>query len=277
MRRFLFFIFLGAGLCVATGAHCFAAEESVSGNDIQESVSGNDVLDSDHQDSITADDLLSILEGFDHSFDDELPDQDVMESVSVNDLDWDVMYFDYLDDDGNDVTTKFTQYQDGATLYMSQEDYPGGLQGFASYNTYYGLIGSQYLDLFRGLAVKIGINEHYVCSRVSQYEYIFAHGDLKLSGNHFTGNNISVINYHTNNNGYFSSGVESTFSLNAQNYIVYSDLGKNFPSLLENDDVYSRAVFFLVGIVVIGYFINSFFGKGVVTNNLRKSKKREVY
>lgn len=299
MRYFFLTFLLCAGLCGAAGAKCYAAEvinvpdradivvnEDGSVNVYEyDSVSGNDIPDHDHdQDTpLTSDSLLSILESFSRVSDADLAEEEetedniVLDSVSSNDVGWDVIYFDHTDDDGNLVTSKFTQSADGPTLYFTQEDYPGGLQTFASYSTYYGLISSQYLDMFRGLAAKLGINEHYVCARTSQYQYIFAHGNLKLSGKQFSGNNIIVVTYHTDNNGYFSSAVESSFSLNAQNYIVYSDLGKDFPSLLENHDIYSRALFFLCGIVIIAYFINSFFGKGVVTNALRKSNKREVY
>lgn len=299
MRYFLLTFLLCAGLCGAAGAKCYAAEvinvpdradivvNEDGSVDVYEydSVSGNDIPDHDHDSDspLTSDSLLSILESFSHVPDadlveeEEIEDNIVLDSVSSNDVGWDVMYFDHVDSEGNPVTSKYTQYQEDATLYVSQEDFPGGLQAFASYTTYYGLINSQYLDMFRGLAAKLRINEHYVCARTSQYQYIFAHGDLKLSGKQFSGNNITVVTYHTDNNGYFSSSVESSFSLDAQNYIVYSDLGKDFPSLLENHDIYSRALFYLSGIVIIGYFINSFFGKGVVTNALRKSKRREVY
>ena len=302
MRRFSFTFLFCAGLCAAAGAKCYAAEvihipdkaDIVVNEDSSvevyeyDSVSSNDVPlpdlpDSGSSDPLTAEGLLSILEHFSAADEsDPLPAEDnesniVEESVSENDLDYDVIYYDHIDDDGNLVTSKYTQYSEDSTLYIDKEDFYGGLAALSSYQTYYGLISSQYIDMFRGLASKLRINEHYVCARVSQYSYIFAHGDLRLSGKQFSGNNITVVTYHTDNNGYFSSAVDSTFTLNAQNYIVYSDLGKDFPSLLQNHDIYSRALFFLSGIVVIGYFINSFFGKGVVTNALRKSKKREVY
>lgn len=297
--RYFFTFLLTAGICVAARGECYAAEvihvpdqadivinEDNSVDVYQyDSVSNNDIFDDDHDtaDSLTAEGLLSILEHFSVADEpDLLPAEEnesniVQESVSENDLDYDVIYYDHIDSDGNLVTSKYTQYQEDSTLYIDKQDFQGGLSSFSSYQTYYGLISSQYIDMFRGLASKLRINEHYVCARVSQYGYIFAHGDLRLFGKQFSGNNITVVTYHTDNNGYFSSAVESTFTLNAQNYIVYSDLGKDFPSLLQNHDIYSRALFFLSGVVVVGYFINSFFGKGVVTNALRKSKKREVY
>lgn len=303
MRRFSFTFLLCAALCAAGGAKCFAAEvihvpdraDIVVGEDGSvdvyeyDSVSSNDVPlpdlpDSDSFDSLTAEGLLSILDHFSAAGE---PDPStaagdeiniVQESVSENSVDFDVMYYDHVDDDGNTVTSKYTQYQEDSTLYVTREDFRGGLSTFAVYDTYYGLISTQYLDLFRGLVAKLGINEHYVCARVSQYQYIFAHSEnLTLSGKRFTGSNVKVVIYRTDNNGSFTSAVDANFSLNAQSYVVYSDLGNDFPSLLENKDIYSRATFFLLGICVVAYFINSFFGKGVVTNALRKSKKREVY
>lgn len=259
MRRFLFSLFLTAGICVAAGGKAYASE-----------------------DPLTSDSLLSVL--YD-SVDAVAADEEAA-SVSGNDLSsgvlpdiWDVMYYDSVDPDGNPYTSKYTKFLDGKTLYISEETFPGGLAAPAAvYDTYYGVIPSNYLELFRGLAVKLGFKEHYVCARTGQYDYIFAHGDdLSLSGNVFTGSGVDVYTYHTNNNGYFTLQHQGSFTLNGNSYVVYSDLGSNYPSLLDSSDVYVRVVFLLLGIVVIGYFINSFFGKGIVTNNLRKSKKREVY
>lgn len=289
MRYFYFIFFLCAVLCVAAGAKCYAAQvyhyddrdvvlnvdgsvevyeyegSSVSDNDI--SVSGND-LDQDDQ-------------GIDDNVVEEIDDVlgDVLQSISDNNVSYDVVYFDHIDDGGNLVTSKYTKYADGPTLYITQEDYPGGLSTFANYNTYYGLISSQYLDLFKGLAAKLHMTDHYVCARVSQYEYIFAYCDnlVVSNSNVFSGTDVNVVSYRTDSNGVYTYSKQNTFSLNASNYIVYSDLSNKYPSLLTNHDIYSKYIFLLFGICIIGYFINSFYGKGVVTNALRKSKKREVY
>lgn len=287
MRYFYFTFFLCACICVAARAKCYAAEVyhyvdrdivvnedgSVDVYDYEgSSVSGNDISVSDN--SIPALDRDVI---YDEVIDDVLGD--VLQSISDNNVSYDVVYFDHIDDDGNLVTSKYTRYDDGPTLYITREDYPGGISTFANYNTYYNLISSQYLDLFRGLAAKLHMIDHYVCARVSQYEYIFAYCDNLTfnSSNVFTGTDVNVISYRTDNNGVYTYSKQSSFSLDASNYVVYSDLSNKYPSLLTNHDIYSKYIFLLFGICIIGYFVNSFFGKGVVTNALRKSKKREVY
>lgn len=250
MRRIIFCLFFGAALCGACRAEALAFEFS----DIYESVSDNTVSDNDVNIDM-------------HS-----------STLATDRSDWDVLYYDYIDTEGNPVTKKVTKFLDDKTLFITDEDYLGGLSAFASYNTYYGLLGTSYIELFRGLATKLGFMEHYVCSRVGQYEYIFAHSDtLKLSGTVFSGTNVRVFSYNTQSNGYITLSTQSSFTLNASNYVVYSDLGTDYPSLIESDGVYAKMFFFLFAIVVIGYFINSFFvSRGAV---VRKAvgKKREVY
>lgn len=126
------------------------------------------------------------------------------------------------------------------------------IEPYANYDTYYGSIGSTYLEYMRGYLPKLGFREHYVAARTSQYQYIFAYGeDLSFNGNLFTGHDINVVTWLTNNNGSFSHNVESSFNLSANNYLVYSDLSDIYPTLSDLSGFTLRQILILAVIVAL--------------------------
>lgn len=114
-------------------------------------------------------------------------------------------------------------------------DQDGDIEPYASYDVYYGSIGSTYLEYMRGYLPKLHYRDHYVGARVSQYTYIFAYGeDLTWNGSMFVGFNVNVITWNTQNNGTFSHGIQSAFNLNPGYFLVYSDLTDFYPSLADS-------------------------------------------
>lgn len=120
---------------------------------------------------------------------------------------------------------------------------------YSNYDTYYGSIGSTYLEYMRGYLPKLTFRQHYVASRISQYDYIFAYGrGLEFTGSVFTGTNITVVHWNTRNNGAFDVNVEDTFSLDPGNFLVYSDLSVIYPTLADLSGFTMRQVLILLSI-----------------------------
>lgn len=120
---------------------------------------------------------------------------------------------------------------------------------FSSYDTYYGSIGTTYLEYMRGFLPKLRFNQHYVASRVSQYDYIFAYGrDLDFTGGVFSGTNITVVTWNTRNNGSYSVVVQDSFSLDPGSFLVYSDLSVIYPTLADLSGFTMRQVLILLSI-----------------------------
>lgn len=99
----------------------------------------------------------------------------------------------------------------------------------AGYDPYDGSMSSGVVSYFDGVVDKLG-SVHYVLFRSGQYDYRLVYGkDLVLSGSVFSGRDCNYVSYSTR---YYtwSSGSEGNFSLSADGYLVYSDLG-GYPSL----------------------------------------------
>lgn len=98
-------------------------------------------------------------------------------------------------------------------------------------------VGTSNVSIFERIAQKLPYGTHYVYFRQSQYEYVLAYSpDLILQGTAFSAPSVTLLTYSTAS-GYTSqaSFVESTdtsFWLEAGEYLVYSDLG-NYPTLYE--------------------------------------------
>ena len=139
------------------------------------------------------------------------------------------------------------------TISPLSEDDDTDIYPYANYNTYYGSISSTYLEFMRGFLPKLGFREHYVASRTSQYDYIFAYGEkLTYSGGRFTGTGITVITWNTYNYGTYSFGYQSTFSLNPGSYLVYSDLSDVYPSLADSAGFTLRQILILLTAFILG-------------------------
>lgn len=101
-------------------------------------------------------------------------------------------------------------------------------------------VGTSNVSLFSGLTGKVSPVDDYVYARTGDYQYVFAWGDLDLSGSLFSGPCDYVV-YERVNSSYNSQYTytvfhDDNFQLNAGNYIVYSSLGK-YPLIGGNDNV----------------------------------------
>lgn len=138
------------------------------------------------------------------------------------------------------------------------------IQLMSSYSGVYdGSISTSVLTYFRGMTEKLPPSSHYVLFRQSQYIYRLVYGDnLVCNGNRFTGTDLMYITYDTRDY-VLSSGNEVSFSLNAGNYIVYSDIGDIYPVLVEGVKNYEfKALLFLCTMYLLFVIVRSFFNVG---------------
>jgi hypothetical protein len=223
---------------------------------------------------------VEIIEDFVPTSSPDLPDQnvDVIPDISseseslgefgnddttVNDAFQD--FIDNVGDSGFDFITaspdpeispSFSPFPTPTISPLSEDD-DTDIYPYANYNTYYGSISSTYLEFMRGFLPKLGFREHYVASRTSQYDYIFAYGEkLTYSGGRFTGTGITVITWNTYNYGTYSFGYQSTFSLNPGSYLVYSDLSDVYPSLADSAGFTLRQILILLTAFILGIVID---------------------
>lgn len=214
MRRF--FLFLFAGTVAAAGAGVYAAEPNISDqSELVGSFGTNDTSVYDNFEGFL-DDVSGV--GMDFVGDDAA---EVVEDVPLDEEPLDTVSGNFLPD----------------------------MDFFSSYDTYYGSIGTTYLEYMRGFLPKLRFNQHYVASRVSQYDYIFAYGrDLDFTGGVFSGTNITVVTWNTRNNGNYSVSVEDSFSLDPGSFLVYSDLSVIYPTLADLSGFTMRQVLILLSI-----------------------------
>lgn len=138
------------------------------------------------------------------------------------------------------------------------------IQVMSSYSGVYdGSISTSVLTYFRGMTEKLSPSSHYVLFRQSQYIYRLVYGEnLVCNGNRFTGTELMYITYDTRDY-VLSSGNEGSFSLNAGNYIVYSDIGDIYPVLVEGVRNYEfKALLFLCTMYLLFVIVRSFFNVG---------------
>lgn len=106
----------------------------------------------------------------------------------------------------------------------------------ASINNSYG-VGTSNISIFGPIASKLPYGVHYVYWRESQYVYKLAYSaDLIFEGGRFSADQVTVISY-TSSSGYqsqatFTTNTESSFRLDPDDYLVWSDLG-DYPTLYE--------------------------------------------
>lgn len=116
-------------------------------------------------------------------------------------------------------------------------------------------VGTSNTAIFAGLARKLPYGVNYVYWREGHYTYVFAYGrDLVLSGTTFRADRVDTVTYNTNP-GYdrqasYVLGSESNFSLSANDYLVWSNLG-HYPTLEDGRDIVAQTTLF----VVVGYGI----------------------
>lgn len=210
MRRFLLFLF--AGTVAAAGAGVYAAEPNIA--------SESEILGTFGTDDTS---VYDNFEGF-------------LDDVSGTGMDF----------VGDDFPSPGSGLDEDYTV---SGNIPFDIDFFSNYDTYYGSIGTTYLEYMRGFLPKLRFNQHYVASRVSQYDYIFAYGrDLDFTGGVFSGTNITVVTWNTRNNGSYSVVVQDSFSLDPGSFLVYSDLSVIYPTLADLSGFTMRQVLILLSI-----------------------------
>ena len=209
------------------------------------------------------------------SSDDKQDDSYIVESeiyVSDNDLSYDYNSVDESESDfesesdlqsidsdisGNDLVNLPFAVSDDIVLY-------------SDYDSYYGSISSTYLEYMRGYLPKLSFTDHYVASRVSQYDYIFAYGDsLSFDGSVFSGTDITVVAFNTQNGGSFGSDLQSSFSLSPGSYLVYTDLSGIYPTLATSEAMSLRQIVIVVGILITFWTVGEMY-RGAKTKRQRK-------
>ena len=139
-------------------------------------------------------------------------------------------------------------YDEGASLEHISENSVMA----APINPDYG-VGTSNSAIFAGLARKLPYGVNYVYWREGRYTYVFAYGrDLELVGTTFRANSVDTVTYNTNSaydgQATYVYGSESNFSLSANNYLVWSNLG-HYPTLEDGRDTCAQTTLF----VLVGY------------------------
>lgn len=207
--------------------------------------------------------------------------EDVEGSVSYEksdqQSDLDASSSDLLDSDSDtdsDNSDAFDEkQQSGTAASISGNDLSYAVMPLADYETYYGTIGTTYLEYFRGYLGKMQPDEHYVAARTGQYQYIFAYGAGLAYDGTFYGDDVMVIRFNTQNNGTFEAGIETTFSLDPGSYMVYSDLSYRYPALETSGDVSLRQIVFVAALIIVFYTVTQFMHTGIVKSHSRRWRR----
>lgn len=131
---------------------------------------------------------------------------------------------------------------------------------YSSYDD--GNISTSVLAYYEDMQNNIGIDENYVISRVGQYDYIMAVGDLKFENGSFNCSNARIYEISTGS-GYNSTYVfdvrnESQFNLSVGDNIVYSNLG-DYPDIIQKGVIYDYLQTFTLLIIGICMLIRPMF------------------
>ena len=130
------------------------------------------------------------------------------------------------------------------------------MQALAIDNIYTeGNISSTYTSIMEDVLQSTEISDDYVYFRSGQYTYTLITGDLDLNGSVFTGLEVDRYTITTSTGNYnqtytYSHSTDTNFSLNAQNYLVYSNLGY-YPTLIERSAIYEYSTIILLSIGLI--------------------------
>lgn len=116
--------------------------------------------------------------------------------------------------------------------YVSEDDVAFLSAGNISPN--YG-VGSTNVAIFEGVVSKLPYGVHYVYWRDGQYNYRVAYSrDMVFTGSRFSAPQATIVTYYTysgtGSQSTFTTTQDSNFSLQAGNYLVWSDLG-DYPQL----------------------------------------------
>lgn len=249
----IFKFFLCSAAVAAAGALLPFSVYAAELEDFEDESVVGEVFDSDYSDEIF---LSPSPDGFFYDDDsgvsdfgsDFIPDSSPEpvddDFVFDSDLPSDSVYWDgYIYDDSLLEEEDYFEPSPSPDFLVDDDN---GVIPYASYDTYYGSIGTTYLEYMRGFLPKLGFRDHYVGARVSQYTYIFAYGEnLSWTGSLFTGRDVMVITWNTQNNGSFSYGYQSAFNINPGSFLVYSDLTDFYPSLADSSAFSLRQILIL--------------------------------
>lgn len=133
----------------------------------------------------------------------------------------------------------------------------------ATHTVYEGTPSNTYITYFRDIVAGLSLKDHYVAFRSGQYEYTMVTGQLSYDGQTFTlheNGHIYTIETDSGYNGNYRYTVEEigTFSLNANESIIYTDLGQ-FPQLEERGAKYEILTAVLVAVGLLGGVIGGIF------------------
>ena len=138
----------------------------------------------------------------------------------------------------------------------------GSAIGAHAATVYDGSISSTYVTYFRDILAGESILDNYVAFRSGQYEYTMITGNITFDNGIFNlvGDGYSYVfstgtsNY--NNNYTYSTKAITQFTLDPDNYVVYSDLG-NYPQLEERGARYE----ILSAVLVMCLIVMSILGR----------------
>lgn len=131
----------------------------------------------------------------------------------------------------------------------------------ATYDIYDGNPSNTYIQYFKDLLPSIELSKNYVAFRSGQYEYTMVVGDIVYNNGLFTSDGdcqVYTITQNSNYNGYYTynNSIISSFVLDGEDKILYSDLGV-YPQLEERGQKYEILTTILFVAVIVGYVFKS--------------------
>ena len=132
---------------------------------------------------------------------------------------------------------------------------------YSSYTPYDSSISTTVVTYMSDVLPKLG-NVHYVLFRHGQYAYRLVYAkDMVWNGTTFTAEDAQYVAYDSR---YYTwtSGSEGSFRLQANNYIVYSDL-EGYP-MLQSEATYYWLMIFFAGVALLFVIYRSLFSPGRV-------------
>lgn len=132
---------------------------------------------------------------------------------------------------------------------------------YSSYTPYDSSISTTVVTYMSDVLPKLG-DVHYVLFRHGQYAYRLVYAkDMVCDGTTFTAEDAQYIAYDSR---YYTwtSGSEGSFRLQANNYIVYSDL-EGYP-MLQSEATYYWLIIFFAGVALLFVIYRSLFSPGRV-------------
>lgn len=234
----------GVGLCCAMALACatqFSTLDDVSGNFIFDDGSSSEEIGSSSEEiGSSSEEVGSFGDDSNSVLDNLLGFLDGLKNSGF-DLSGDTVSGNLLEDPEDPDLSLDDSVYDNISIYGDN------VSLFSSYDVYYGAISDTYLSYFRGFLPKLGFKDHYVVARTSQYDYLFAFGeDLVFDGSSVFSGDVTVIRINTDRYTTYSVFRDSSFRLNANSYLVYSDLGTVYPSLADSTAVSLRQILFLL-------------------------------